>query len=73
MKSAAMGVLARIVAELPYLLIFWIPECIFIAWMNLQMELPWVIYPAMLAVNISIVALCELLDQTLDRIIYGKE
>lgn len=73
MKDVAMNVLARIVCELPYLLIFWIPECIFIAWMSLGFHVPWLIYPAMLLVNICIVALCDLLDQFLDRIIYGKE
>jgi hypothetical protein len=73
MKEVALGVLARVVIELPYLMLFWVAECVLIAFMRCGASISWLIYPVMWVINVSVVVLCDLLDQLIDRIMDGKE
>lgn len=66
MKDVLVSMLARVVMELPYVLIFWIMEVLLLV--PISRGLLWEVCVGLLALNLLIVAVCDLLDQLLDRL-----
>lgn len=67
MKNVLLGVLARVIMELPYILIFWIMEALLIGMFS--RGLLWEVAVGLLALNLLVVVVCELLDQLVDKFI----
>lgn len=73
MKAALIDAAARVIFELPYVVMFWVIESVFIVALHHVGVVGWWAIPALFIMNILIVVLCDLLDQLIDRILSGKE
>jgi len=68
-----MDTLTRIKAELPYMAVFWLAECVFVAMLYRAGVVGWWPVPLLLIGNLLVLMLCDLVDQLLERVINGKE
>ena len=73
MKAALIDAAARVIYELPYVAMFWAVESLFIVALHHLGAIGWWAVPALLALNIMIVVVCDLLDQFIAYILSGKE